>query len=260
MTPAAKGDSFSLPLCKGGRGDFINCHVDSGNISMVKPVSISIFFLLFMFIHLTSFGQNPSKENPVIILKDSKEIRISGYVQAKEFNREPFFSFGHTKNWHGIVWEGGKVKKSDVLFVSYADDLAVYTALTLLGAVPGNNLTMETWEERGEHNHPEPNKKVKGSPVDVKVSWRNSAKAYNFSELINDPGGKGISLKFGGHKDWISVWKSGCIVCLYSCPGGKISNAEYTANDYVSHKTHFTAREDILPPDGTEVVIILSVK
>ena len=224
---------------------------------MLSPI---LFFSVVLFNPDKVYGQNPDRNNPVVVLKDQKEIRIAGYVQAKKFNKKPLIPFGHTKNWHGIVWEGGTVNKSDILFVSYADDLSVYRALIDLGAVPGNNLTIDTWNKRGKHNHPEPNKKVEGEPINVKISWEGSKKEYSFSELIKDTDEMGISLKFGGHKELIPVWKSGCIVCLYSCPGGKVSNATYTANDYMFNATRFTARENLLPPDGTDVVITISIK
>jgi hypothetical protein len=206
-----------------------------------------------------AFGEKPTKNNPLVIKEDKKQLLIAGYVQAKKYNKKPLLPFGHTKNWHGIVWEGGRTKKSDILFVSYTNDLSVYNALIQLGATPGNNLSAKTWEMRGNRSHPEPNKKVEGTLLAVSVSWEGAPRNYALSDLIKDPGGKGLSLKFGGNKDMIPIWKSGCIICLYSCPGGKISNAAYTANDYMFNTTHFSAKEGLLPPDGTEVIITISI-
>lgn len=226
----------------------------------IKP----ILFHLLLFVFFNAFcdataDQNPTRGNPLIIKKDSREILIAGYVQTEKYNSTPLFSFGHTKNWHAIVWEGGTTKKSDILFVSYADDLSVYKALVQIGGMPGNNLTTETWEKRGERNHIEPNKKVEGTPMEISISWEGAPRPYKLSELIHDPGKKGFSFKFGGNKALIPVWKSGCIVCLYSCPGGKISNASYTANDYVFKTTHFKAKKNLLPSDGTKVIITISI-
>lgn len=202
----------------------------------------------------------PTKDNPLLVQKDRQEVLIAGYVQARKYNEAPALPYDHVKNWHAVVWEGGKVNKGDILFVSYADDSSVYEALAGLGAVAGNNLTPDTWEKRGLRHHREPNRKVEGTPIEVFISWEGAPRAYSLEEVVEDPGGKGVLLKFGGNQDLIPIWKSGCIVCLYSCPGGKISNAAYTANDYVFRVTHFTAREEILPPDGTEVIITLSLK
>ncbi len=48
--------------------------------------------------------------------------------------------------------------------------------------------------------------------------------------------------------------------CLYSCPGGKVSNASYTIRDFVDEETEFRAQENLLPPDNTNVILILKVK
>lgn len=63
-------------------------------------------------------------------------------------------------------------------------------------------------------------------------------------------------MKFGGHQANIPEWKSGCVVCLYSCPGSKVGNARYTVRDFVDEATRFTVLPGALPEDGTEVTII----
>ncbi|HEV7671059.1 MAG TPA: hypothetical protein VGS22_21285 [Thermoanaerobaculia bacterium] len=50
---------------------------------------------------------------------------------------------------------------------------------------------------------------------------------------------------------------SGCLICLYSCPGSKIGNRAYTVRDYTNKTTAFRVREGVLPKDGTEVTIVL---
>ena len=64
-------------------------------------------------------------------------------------------------------------------------------------------------------------------------------------------------MRFGGNAANIPKWKSGCIVCLYSCPGSKIGNARYTVRDYTKDVTRFRAKPDALPPDGTRVGVVL---
>ena len=63
-------------------------------------------------------------------------------------------------------------------------------------------------------------------------------------------------MRFGGHRANIPKWKSGCVVCLYSCPGSKVGNARYTVRDYARNATRFRAREGALPPDGTKVRVV----
>ena len=73
--------------------------------------------------------------------------------------------------------------------------------------------------------------------------------------MLEDPSGRGFDMRFGGHRDNIPRWHSGCVVCLYSCPGSKIGNAAYTVRDFVLGTTHFSVWEGVLPPDGTEITV-----
>ena len=56
------------------------------------------------------------------------------------------------------------------------------------------------------------------------------------------PGGRGLDLRLAGNRANIPKWKSGCVICLYSCPGSKIGNARYTARDWARKVTRFRAR------------------
>ena len=66
-------------------------------------------------------------------------------------------------------------------------------------------------------------------------------------------------MRLGGHRANIPHWHSGCIVCLYSCPGSKIGNARYTVRDYRRDATTFRARPGVLPRDGDTVTVLLRV-
>ncbi|MEJ2716755.1 MAG: hypothetical protein P8182_06385, partial [Deltaproteobacteria bacterium] len=79
-------------------------------------------------------------------------------------------------------------------------------------------------------------------------------------KLVKDPGGKGVDLRFGGQKALIPVWKSGCIVCLQSCPGGKISNHAYTIRDYVEGRATFTVDESRVPKGKRKAVVIIRLR
>ncbi len=235
----------------------VRCSTFRGEFS---PFLILILLSTWSCFPGVAYGEKPTIENPILVKERSKEILIAGYVQGKEFNRKPLISFKSTKNWHAVVWEGGAVNRSEVLFVSHAKDHLVYDALVRLGATPGNNLSVDTWEKRGQNHHPEPNKKVAGASIEISVDWEGAPRTYLLSELMEDPGEKGFSFRFGGNKETAGHWESGCIVCMYSCPAGRISNAAYTANDYVFGATHFSAKENLLPPDGTQVIITISIR
>ena len=66
-------------------------------------------------------------------------------------------------------------------------------------------------------------------------------------------------MRFGGNAANIPKWKSGCIVCLYSCPGSKVGNARYTVRDYTKDTTRFRAKPGALPPDGTRISVVLRI-
>jgi hypothetical protein len=64
-------------------------------------------------------------------------------------------------------------------------------------------------------------------------------------------------MRLGGHRANIPKWKSGCIACLYSCPGSKVGNAKSTVRDYVRNPERYRVRPGVLPADGTPVTIVL---
>ena len=84
--------------------------------------------------------------------------------------------------------------------------------------------------------------------------------ALRLDQILEDPGGRGFDMRFGGHRANIPKWKSGCVVCLYSCPGSKIGNARYTVRDYEKETTRFRVRPGVLPEDGTRVTVIFRLK
>ena len=81
----------------------------------------------------------------------------------------------------------------------------------------------------------------------------------SLDELLQDPGGKGFDFRFGGNHALIPHWHSGCLVCLYSCPGSKVGNAAYTVRDYMTGATKFSPNLARLPKDGTHVVIYFRI-
>jgi hypothetical protein len=71
--------------------------------------------------------------------------------------------------------------------------------------------------------------------------------------MLVDSHGHGLDRRFGGNKALAPEWKSGCIVCLYGRPGGKVSNRSYTIRDYVKYPDNFSvnflrAPKDSQPP------------
>jgi hypothetical protein len=136
-------------------------------------------------------------------------------------------------------------------------DTQVLDALEALGADAGNALPMDTWERRKDESAAEPDMVIAGPPVEISVRVPGKAAPLTLSQILLDPGGRGFDMRFGGHRANIPHWHSGCVVCLFSCPGSKVGNARYTVRDYVRETTRFRVRPGVLPEDGTEVVIAL---
>lgn len=208
----------------------------------------------------------PTPNNPIVIDKEAKEVRIAARVQAKYYD-EP--------TWHGIVWKDGKAGKAPI-FQAYISDRVFHEALVFIGAEPADNLKLPGYPETknakklwGDYNKiPEyASQYVQGPELDIFITWEGAPRTYRLEEVLNDPEGergKGVEVRFGGNYDYIKVFGSGCLTCLYSCPGGKTSNARYNAGDFARHKeagvAGFTGKKEILPPDDTDVVITYRLK
>jgi len=190
-----------------------------------------------------------------VVDKAHREVRITATVQPTAMDR-PFGVQGH----HAIVWEDGKSKRW-ALFVSDVSDHDVRAALDSLGARRGENLTPAAWTARDDRNNPEPDKRVDGSPVEVFVEWRGSRGRIPLARLVAEKGRAtpALDFRYGGHERWQEEFESGCIVCLYSCPGGAIGNHAHPIRDYVRDGVVYASVPERLPPAGTKVTIILRV-
>lgn len=183
------------------------------------------------------------------------EIEFPATVAAASFNRR--FPM---PGYHAIVWRGGRAAHA-ALFRADVTDVQVLDALEALGAKPGDALGMATWDERRDPRSPAPDQVIAGPPVEVSVRLPGKARPVPLGDLLEDRGAtrgrRSVELRFGGHRANIPRWHSGCIVCLYSCPGSKLGNARYSVRDYTKDETRFRARTDLLPPDGTQVGIVV---
>ena len=66
-----------------------------------------------------------------------------------------------------------------------------------------------------------------------------------------------LDFRYGGNERWQTEFNSGCIVCLYSCPGGAVGNHAHPIRDYVREGVVYMPRPNRLPPAGSRVTIIL---
>lgn len=189
-----------------------------------------------------------------VIDRAHREVRFTATVQPDAMSRL-FGVQGH----HAIVWKEGGAKRM-ALFVADASDHDVRVALDALGARAGENLTPDSWNERKNADNHEPDKRVEGSRVAVFVEW--NRKRVPLASLIAEEHQPRplLDLRYGGNERFQKDFKSGCIVCLYSCPGGAIGNHAHPIRDYVRDGVVYASIPERLPPAGTKVTIILKLE
>ncbi len=164
---------------------------------------------------------------------------------------------GDDAQYHALVYAEGSAAGKALLTTPFPDLEAART-LRARGAQDGGGVPMSAWTLRRLPLVPQPNRRVQGSPVRMTVMWDGWEEPRELSSLLEDPGGRGLSLRFGGNEEQNHHWDSGCIVCLFSCPGGVVSNANYSIRDHVRGATSFSPASD-LPPDETEVTVTLEL-
>lgn len=178
---------------------------------------------------------------PVVIDKDNKEVIIEATVNGKYFNTP--------SRHHGIVFKGGKYGDRAVL-VGLADEREFYQALKDIGCVEGTNLTMEDMKL---------SKAVKGEPLDVFVTWEGLSKEIPFSDIIRSSEERIMIVRFGGNFEAAKSNRTGCILCLDSCPIAITSDAAFATAELDSKKIDKYIREDVLPADGSKVYVIFRI-
>lgn len=192
----------------------------------------------------------PGPDMPLVVDTLRHEVRVLATYQPEKFS----MSGNAVPNYHLLVSNSGGAAR-EALFVTQVPDIQLHDAIVSLGGRPGNNLTAAAWDRRFDPDDPAPATRISGTPVAIFISWAGQAAPLALSEVIADPGGNGFDFKFGGNKALIEKWRSGCLVCLYSCPGAKVGNAAYTLRDYASGKTRFQPQAKRLPPAGHVVVL-----
>ena len=194
--------------------------------------------LLAAFTAIPAFSQEtgPTPNNPLVIDMKARSVSVLAQVNGK-------YLVQTTR--HGVVFKGGSNGGKSV-FAAFAEPKPFYDALVKLGLTPGNNVT---WDNK-EKTH------VQGDRLDVFVTWKGAPKVYRIDEAIKDSSGKPLVIRFGGNLQAAMDMKTGCLMCLDSCPVGMTSNATYTYGAIESRKeVSLMGNREMLPPDGTLVII-----
>jgi hypothetical protein len=204
-------------------------------------------------------GTGSPRPGPVRVdRRGGREVEFPATVSRKAFERE-LLGAG-MPGYHLIVWKDGKAAMA-ALFRAEVTDTQVLDALERLGARPGDALGMATWDERKDAQSKAPDQVIAGPPVEILIRVPGRPEPLTLDQILEDPGGRGFDMRFGGHRANIPKWKSGCVVCLYSCPGSKVGNARYTVRDWVKGTTRFRVRKGApLPADGERVNVIFRLR
>lgn len=115
---------------------------------------------------------------------------------------------------HFAVFRDGEYADKALLqgFIAPRD---LFNALVTLGFKPGENMTMQNWDTT----------RVAGDALRISVWFEDTPQPMDISQLITDPKGRGIAMRFGGNlKMATKADASGCLICLFSCPMGIVSN------------------------------------
>jgi len=213
-------------------------------------------FLLFVAagIFVSTRSQNRPAA-PLTVDRAARTVELAATVHADGFERRLLGMPGY----HLIVAEGGR-SASAALFRTAATDTQVLDALESLGASPGGDIPMETWEKRSDPASTAPDRIVSGPAVEVLVRVPGRAQPFSLGDILQDSKGQGVDLRLAGNRANIPRWKSGCIACLYSCPGGKLGNVNATVREWQKDPGRYRVRPGVLPPDGTGVVLLLHLR
>lgn len=190
----------------------------------------------------------------LIIDKEARELRLPGRI-----NTAGFALTGGQPGYHFLCYEQGRIAPL-ALVATPVSDLAIQSALQSLGGAPGENLEQACWDEREDPKSPAATRKVKGSAVAAFLILDDER--VPLGDLIESPGKRGLDLRLGGNLKLRPAWKSGCVICLVSCPGGRLSNAAYSCHEYGAGLGRFKLREgaDKRLKDGAAVTVVLALK
>lgn len=186
-----------------------------------------------------------NEESPIYIDEANGKVKVYATVNGKNLV-EP--------TRHGMNWIEGAYGDQAV-FKAYANPLAFYDALIKLG---GNPAVEKDGDASKEFEETAEGKFIKGDTVSVSVTWENTGKEYDMNEVMIDSTGKEIVYHFGGNYDAAAQKVTGCFMCFDSCSAGITSNSSQAVGTFKEGKADFYGNKDVLPEDGTPVIVSYS--
>jgi hypothetical protein len=188
-----------------------------------------------------------TKENPIFVDKENKVVKVYATVNGK---------YLVTPTRHGLNWIEGKYGNQSVLN-AYANPLKFNEALMEIGATPavdkGGDMSKEFEMKDGK-------KYILGDQLKVTVTWDGAKKEYDINDVMVDSTGKKLVYRFGGNYDTQQAKMTGCYMCFDSCPAGITSNSNHPVGTFESGQAEFHGNANILPADGTPLVLTYSIQ
>ncbi|MDQ5858365.1 MAG: hypothetical protein M3542_08835, partial [Acidobacteriota bacterium] len=178
---------------------------------------------------------DPTPDPKRLTLRRPDEIEFTATVNAKAFDRG-----GMMPGYHAVVWKKGRMAHAALLQADVTD-VEILDALESLGAKSGGTLPMDAWEARRDPRSSAPDRRVSGDAVEIFLRLPGRSALVPLAAALDDPGGRGLDMLLAGNRANVPKWKSGCAVCLYSCPGSKVGNARYTVREWEKNVTRFRA-------------------
>lgn len=187
-----------------------------------------------------------SKENPIVVDEKNKVVKVYATVNGK-------YLVSPTR--HGLNWVEGKYGDQAVL-KAYGNPLDFNEALIKIGGIPA---VEKGGDASKEFSVTPEGKFIKGDEVAVSITWENAKKEYNINDVMIDSTGKKLEYHFGGNYDMQEAKMTGCFMCFDSCPAGITSNAAHPVGAFEHGDAQFHGDPDVLPEDGTAVVLTYSI-
>jgi len=183
----------------------------------------------------------PTKENPMVVDAEAKTVRVFAEVNRK-WVTEP--------TRHAVVCANGS-NGDKAVFAAGGDAMEFNKALFEIGGKAGENVKKDS----------PAGTQVEGDALDITVSWDGEDHAINdLFTSTGELGGKMLAPKFGGNAEMQGMAKTGCLFCLDSCAAGITSNNAVGWKSFDTKKVEFRGNGDILPADGSPVVVTFALQ
>jgi len=231
---------------------------------MKKVITIAAIMVAIGLIISPAMAFSPTaKPTLVAIDKKNKSVTFWGMVMAKKWEDYkmplPQADANYDPDlWHLII--SATQVNPEVprvpMFASWATDVEISNALASLGAKAAK-LDTRSWTDRMSKDSPYPDLKAQGTHATIYFTWKENGKdkTVEADDFLENSTGKKLDFVFLGKQH-----PSHCVACLYSCVGGRVSNAGLTVRDYIERGAVWKLKKGVLPDDGTPVLITIKLK